>query len=102
MIGSFLVAQVETLVDIDTLAETLNALFDMYSDAEFDYDTPVYRSLGFNARLKALQGSVQSRVKALDKRTQGPTRARGEEALQNLKAFVSYKESEAGARSPSR
>ena len=81
---------------------TLNALFDMYSDAAFDYDTPVYRFLGFNVRLKSLQGSVQARVKSLDKRTQGPTRARGEEAFQNLKAFVAYKESEVGVSRPSR
>ena len=102
MIGSFLIAQVETLLDIDTLTETLNALFDMYSDAAFDYDSPVYQSHGFNARLKSLQGSVHARVKALDKRTQGPTRARGEEALQNLKAFITYKESEAASSGPPR
>ena len=99
MIGSFLIGQVETLLDIETLSETLNALFDMYSDAAFDYDAPVYQALEFNARLKSLVGSVQARVKALDKRTQGPTRARGEEALQNLKAFIAYKESEAAGPS---
>lgn len=45
------------------VVEALNLLFDVYSDAEFDYDLPVFVQGGFLNNLKQLFSSVRSMVR---------------------------------------
>lgn len=52
----------------ELLSELLNALFDIYGDADFDYDSPVFVSGGFLAALKSIAPKIQSKVKCIDKR----------------------------------
>lgn len=76
------------------IVEALNLLFDVYSDAEFDYDLPVFVQGSFLNNLKQLFSSVRSMVKSIDRRKNFDLRMRGDEALDNLNAFIKYKRDE--------
>lgn len=47
------------------VVEALNFIYDVYSDAEFDYDLPVFVQGGFLNNLKQLFSSVRSMVRKL-------------------------------------
>ncbi|CAO3653544.1 unnamed protein product [Mucor hiemalis] len=76
------------------VVEALNFIYDVYSDAEFDYDSPVFVQGGFLNNLKQLFSSVRSMVKSIDRRKNFDLRMRGDEALDNLNAFIKYKKNE--------
>ncbi|CEG78124.1 hypothetical protein RMATCC62417_12777 [Rhizopus microsporus] len=69
-------------------------MFDVYSDCAFDYDLPVFIECGFLNGLKQVLPSIRSMVKSIDKRKNFDLRLRGDEALDNLIAFIKYKKSE--------
>lgn len=46
----------------DPAIEALNAIFDVYADAEFDYDEPVFVKHNFLEHLKVILPKVQSMV----------------------------------------
>lgn len=46
----------------DPAIEALNAIFDVYADAEFDYDEPVFVKHNFLEHLKSILPKVQSMV----------------------------------------
>ena len=79
---------------IEIVSESLNAVFDIYADGEFEYDEPVFVNMGYNALLKGAFAGLRERVKKLDKRKHKIVRERADEALMNLKAFIQYKENE--------
>ncbi|RKO89752.1 hypothetical protein BDK51DRAFT_33195, partial [Blyttiomyces helicus] len=93
-IGVFLVNLLETTSSVEIISEALNALYDVYADAAFDYDLPVFVQGGFLAKLKELLPPIKAKIKGLDKRRARAVRERGEEALLNLRAFIQYKEKE--------
>jgi hypothetical protein len=74
--------------------EVLDALFDVYADAEFEYDASVFRERGYLARLKGLVQSVRGVVRGVDRRVYPEVRGKGDECLINLRGFIQYKESE--------
>ncbi|KAJ3024507.1 UNVERIFIED_CONTAM: hypothetical protein HDU68_008044 [Siphonaria sp. JEL0065] len=53
---------------IEAISESLNAIYDVYADAVFAYDKPVYVKGEFTKALKAVYPKLKARVKALDKR----------------------------------
>ena len=99
---------------VEIIAEALNAIFDIYADAAFDYDLPVFVEGGFLEKLKGLYPGLRvkvgilgvclrskailigfdTQVKALDKRRNREVRESADEALLNLRAFIHYKEKE--------
>ncbi|KAI8380805.1 armadillo-type protein [Blakeslea trispora] len=81
------------------IVEALNLIYDVYSDHVFDYDDPVFVQHGFLNRLKQIVSPVRSMVKAIDRRKDMDLRIRGDEALDNLNAFIKYKKSEQKRRS---
>ncbi|KAI9343018.1 armadillo-type protein [Pilaira anomala] len=78
--------------------EALNLLFDVYSDASFDYDLPVFVQGAFLNNLKQVLSSIRSMVKSIDRRKNFDLRIRGDEALDNLNAFIKYKKNERNRR----
>ena len=44
------------------VVEALNAIYDVYSDAGFAYDKPVFVELGFLKHLEAVQKNVRTLV----------------------------------------
>ncbi|KAI8975665.1 armadillo-type protein [Mycotypha africana] len=79
---------------VDVVVEALNVIYDTYSDCAFDYDEPVYVQGNFNNRLKQLLPLFKSMVKSVDRRKNFDLRARCDEALMNLVAFIKYKATE--------
>lgn len=74
--------------------EVLDALFDVYADADFEYDAGVFRARGYLARLKGLVPSVRAIVRSVDRRMFREVRGKGDECLINLRGFIQYKEGE--------
>lgn len=72
--------------------EILNALFDIYADATFDYDTPVFIQGSYLSELKRALPLYKTSVNDMKKQTIEFERA--DETLLNLIEFISYKESE--------
>ncbi|KAJ3409009.1 hypothetical protein HDV05_004658 [Chytridiales sp. JEL 0842] len=98
-LGSFLISTLQNpKTSAEVLSETLNAVFDIYADASFDYDLPVFVQGGYLQILRGMLGGMKSRVKGVDKRKMKVVRERLEEAVFNLGLFVEYKENEAKSR----
>ncbi|RUS17101.1 hypothetical protein BC937DRAFT_90414 [Endogone sp. FLAS-F59071] len=99
VIGQFLLGVLQELppkgiTSPDSAVEALNAMYDIYADADFDYDEPVFIEGDFLPALKAIVPAVKSMTKSIDKRKYKDLRIRADEALFNLTAFIKYKESE--------
>ncbi|KAI9480385.1 MAG: armadillo-type protein [Benjaminiella poitrasii] len=83
---------------VTVVIEGLNLFFDVYSDLGFDYDLPVFVQGGFLNHLKQILPSVRSKMKSIDRRKDFDLRMRGDEALDNLTAFIKYKRIENNKR----
>lgn len=96
-IGTFLMDEISSQQDVDIVIEALNAIYDVYGDIAYEYDGPVFRAKGFLNRLQALRGRIRAATKSIDRRKMPDLRMRADEALENLVAFIRYKEREARA-----
>jgi hypothetical protein len=78
--------------DTEPLLQAVSALIDIYSDELSVYDVN-FRQGGYLERLADSITSVKKVVKAIDKRKPGgrELRARGEDVLENLVAFIQYR-----------
>lgn len=68
----------------------VNAIIDIYADETRPYDT-VFKQGGYLAQLTAAVGGVRATVKKIDKKKERELRGRGEEAVENLVAFIKYR-----------
>ncbi|KAF3938141.1 hypothetical protein ABW19_dt0210193 [Dactylella cylindrospora] len=104
-IGAFLISTInqlpflgdpipEGLAAPEVIVECLNGIYDVYADAEFDYDEEVFVKLGFLKYLRSFVGRVKGMAKRIDKRKQFELRESADEALLNLNAFIKYKTDE--------
>ncbi|KAG0279516.1 hypothetical protein BGZ95_001032 [Linnemannia exigua] len=94
VIGEFLINLLKNKPSTDACVEALNAIYDIYADAEFDYDLPVYVQGNFNMELKGMVKMVKFMVRNIDRRKDRDLRNRADEAAMNLVEFVKYKEKE--------
>ncbi|KAL1923083.1 uncharacterized protein VTP21DRAFT_9459 [Calcarisporiella thermophila] len=99
MIGQLLLRIVHELPPNGTTSpecaiEALNAIYDVYGDAEYDYDLPVFVEGRFLDALRNSVLPVRAMMKSIDRRKQNELRLRADEALMNLRAFIKYKENE--------
>ncbi|TPX57799.1 hypothetical protein PhCBS80983_g03577 [Powellomyces hirtus] len=74
--------------------DILNAFYDVFPDAETDPTDCVFVDNNMAATLRDFGHTFRAMVRKVDKRKNREVRERGEEALQNLLAFVQYKEGE--------
>lgn len=68
----------------------VNALIDIYADETRDYDV-VFRESGYLEGLTSTVGGVRAAVRKVDKKKERELRIRGEEAVENLTAFIKYR-----------
>ncbi|KAH8155402.1 uncharacterized protein LAJ45_00412 [Morchella importuna] len=74
--------------------EAINAIMDIYADADFDYDGPVFVNCGFLAHLQKALPNVRTIVKRIDKKKFPDDRHRADEAVLNMQRFIMYKTKE--------
>lgn len=72
----------------------LNAIFDIYGDAEFAYDGPVFLQNGFNKHLELALPKIRTLVRRIDKNKQPELKREADEAAINLDRFIKYKKKE--------
>uniref|UniRef100_M4BXM5 SYO1-like TPR repeats domain-containing protein n=1 Tax=Hyaloperonospora arabidopsidis (strain Emoy2) TaxID=559515 RepID=M4BXM5_HYAAE len=73
---------------LEVVAETLNAIFDVYDDEEFD-DT--FRALGFLSALERTSSAMKTKLKAEQKQLDRAVVAHVKETRLNLLRFIKYK-----------
>lgn len=95
-IGTFLVTVIVSLprTDPEAALEAVNAVFDIYGDAAFDYDEPVFVKGNFLKHLRDAHIKLRTMKKTINKKTHRGLWTRADEAIQNLEGFIEYKENE--------
>lgn len=78
----------------EIVVESLNLIFDIFGDADYEYDLPVFVEGGYLSRLEGLESGVRGCYKRVDKHHNPELRARAEEAWSNLGRFIDYKRHE--------
>lgn len=86
-------AQGHARLDDETLIAVIDAVIDIYADEEREYDGPVFVQGGFLAALTGAMGRVKAQMRGIDRRKDQVLRGRGEEAAENLAAFIKYRRS---------
>lgn len=103
-IAEFLLAQIDffSLLEnngkepkaIEIALECLNLIYDIFGDAEFEYDEPVFVQGNYIARLQELEPNVKACYKQIDKNKHVELKLKAEESWTNLNRFIDYKKSE--------
>lgn len=96
-VGSLLVDCILWLVNGGSggvMVECLNSLYDIFGDPDYVYDEPVFVQEQYLLVLQELEPKVKDASKRIDKHLHAETRARAEEACNNLTRFLQYKVSE--------
>ncbi|RIA98596.1 armadillo-type protein [Glomus cerebriforme] len=99
LIGTFLIEIIQDLSrtnspSIDCIAESLNAIYDVYADKDFDYDEPVFVREGYLNILESIVNNVHNMAESIDKQKSRDQRFRMDEVYINLVAFIKYKKDE--------
>ncbi|KAK8861699.1 hypothetical protein IAR55_002522 [Kwoniella newhampshirensis] len=95
-IGTWLTQQLTSPaapLSAELLIAVLNAVIDVYADETKDSDEEVFVKGGFLEGLSGIVARVKGEVKKIDRRNDRQTRVRGEEAYENLVAFIKYRRS---------
>lgn len=79
---------------IEIPVESLNLIYDIFGDAEYSYDLPVFVEGEYLRKLSELEPGVKACYKQIDKGRNPELKIRAEEAWTNLGRFVDYKRSE--------
>ncbi|RKP33394.1 armadillo-type protein [Dimargaris cristalligena] len=79
---------------LEYIFQAIDAIYEIYGDAEFDYDRPVFVEQNYLNILRQRQAQLKRLVKTVDKRTHGPIRKRIEEVYMSYAAFIAYKDEE--------
>ncbi|EPX71010.1 uncharacterized protein SOCG_01231 [Schizosaccharomyces octosporus yFS286] len=74
--------------------EALNTIYDVYGDKSYPYDGPVFQQRNYLQTLAESLPKISQMVKRINRKSDGLLRFRAEEALENLDAFIEYKQSE--------
>lgn len=95
-IGTFLITVTVSLprTDPDAALEAINAIFDIYGDAAFDYDEPVFVKGNFLKHLRDANVKLKTMKKTINRKMYRGLWTRADEAIQNLEGFIEYKENE--------
>ncbi|ORY78123.1 armadillo-type protein [Protomyces lactucae-debilis] len=95
-VGTFLVTLVASYPrsDAECVLEALDALFDIYADAAFDYDEPVFVQGDFCTHLERCVPRVKQLKASLNKQRAPDLWHKADETMDNLLGFIDYKRSE--------
>ena len=103
-IGQLLISLIRYFVDpqknkndakaIEIPVECLNLIYDIFGDAEYEYDLPVFVQQNYLQQLEKLEPEVKACYKHIDKHKNPELKLRAEEAWTNLGRFIDYKKTE--------
>lgn len=98
-VGRFLLAQAACLSQKEPTAievglESLNLIYDIFGDAEYPYDQPVFVEGDYISKLQNLEPLVRQCYKGIDKNRSPELKVRAEEVWANLGRFIDYKKLE--------
>lgn len=101
-ISEFLLAQSSFFLEnnnkepraMEIAMECLNLIYDIFGDAEFEYDLPVFVEGNYVERLTQMEPLVRACYKQIDKKRNVELKLKAEEVWTNLGRFVEYKKSE--------
>lgn len=79
---------------IEIPLECLNLIYDIFGDANYQYDLPVFVQQNYLEKLEELEPVVKTCYKHIDKNKNAELKLRAEEAWTNLGRFIQYKRSE--------
>lgn len=74
--------------------ECLNLMYDIFGDAEYSYDEPIFVKRNYLQRLEQLEPVMKAFYKTIDKKRSTELKLRAEEVWMNLGRFIDYKRSE--------
>lgn len=74
--------------------ECLNLIYDIFGDAEYPYDEPIFVNRNYLQKLEQLEPVMKTFYKKIDKKWSTELKLRAEEAWMNLGRFIDYKRSE--------
>ncbi|KAK6203049.1 uncharacterized protein RJT21DRAFT_119181 [Scheffersomyces amazonensis] len=79
---------------IDIVNESINLIFDIFGDKDYDYDNEIFVQKNYLARLKIIEQKFREFTKKVDKNKYPTLKVKGNETLMNLGRFIQYKASE--------
>lgn len=79
---------------IEIPLECLNLIYDIFGDAEFEYDLPVFVEGNYLAKLEEVEPAMKACFKQIDKKKQPELKVRAEAVWTTLGRFIEYKRSE--------
>lgn len=78
----------------EIVIQCLDLIYEIFGDAEYPYDYPVFVEGGYLSKLQKVEPQVKEMYKKVDKNKLGDLKARLEETWRNLNLFIQYKKSE--------
>ncbi|KAK6463432.1 hypothetical protein DFJ63DRAFT_118656 [Scheffersomyces coipomensis] len=104
-ISEFLLATIEILtsgtikkdnegLSIEIVNESINLIFDIFGDKDFEYDNEIFVQQNYLQRLTSIERKFKEFTKKIDKNKYPSSKAKGTETLMNLGRFIQYKASE--------
>lgn len=79
---------------VSLLVKSLDAVYDVFGDAEYVYDGPVFANRQYLEKLQQLLPIIRKIAKHVDKKKNPELRAVVDEAISNLGRFIQYKKEE--------
>lgn len=74
--------------------EILDLIYEIYGDAEYDYDEPVFVQRNYLNALQQLTPKIKHSIKLVDKNVDPELKVKGENVFVNLSRFIDYKRKE--------
>lgn len=79
---------------VEIIIESLNALYDIFADKEFQYDYEIFVEKNYLVWFRDIEPRVKEAYKKVDKNRHPVLKSRMEEVWNNLERFIEYKASE--------
>ncbi|KAG5420342.1 hypothetical protein I9W82_002223 [Candida metapsilosis] len=80
--------------NLEVIIESLNAIYDIFGDKDFDYDYPIFVQHDYLSLLKDMEPKIKEIYKKIDKSKQPHIKVKMEETWINMDRFIQYKASE--------
>ncbi|KAI5957091.1 hypothetical protein KGF54_000019 [Candida jiufengensis] len=85
---------IKSVTNLEIIIESLNMIYDIFGDKEFDYDYEIFVQNDYLTILKNLEPKLKEIYKKIDKNKEPQLKLKMEETRINLERFIQYKASE--------
>ncbi|ODQ64856.1 hypothetical protein NADFUDRAFT_65992 [Nadsonia fulvescens var. elongata DSM 6958] len=95
-VGDFFLSLLSGLPEtpVEVVLEVLDNMFEIFGDASYEYDLPVFVEGQYMEKLNQLLSKVRQMTKKIDRRRFYQLRSRADEVTLNLSRFIVYKRNE--------